>query len=135
MSDLLLDTHVFLWLMNGDQKLNKRNQERIEKIVNSGARICLSAISIWEIGMLVAKQRIVLSQPIDKWINQAIEISSIKIIELANEILLDSCSLPGQFHGDSADRMIVATSRIKHMPLITQDEKILSYIENGFCLK
>jgi PIN domain nuclease of toxin-antitoxin system len=135
MSDLLLDTHIFLWLMNGDQKLNKKNQERIEKAVNSGAEICLSAISIWEIGMLVAKQRIMLSQSVDKWIDQAIEISSVKIIELSNEILLDSCSLLGQFHGDPADRMIVATSRMKRIPLITQDEKILSHIENGFCLK
>ncbi|MDR1234145.1 MAG: type II toxin-antitoxin system VapC family toxin [Holosporales bacterium] len=135
MSDLLLDTHILLWLMNGDQKLTKGNQERIEETVNSGARICLSAISIWEIGMLVSKGRITLSQPVNKWIEQAIEVSSTKIIELSREILLDSCSLSGQFHGDPADRMIVATSRITHIPLITQDEKILPYIEAGFCLK
>jgi PIN domain nuclease of toxin-antitoxin system len=133
MTDILLDTHVFLWLMNGDSKLNSKNLERIETTVNSGARISLSAISIWEIGMLAAKERITLTQPIDKWVNQAMEVSSACIVELSVDILLDSCFLPGQFHGDPADRMIVATSRIKRLPLITQDEKIVAYIEKGFC--
>ncbi len=135
MSDILLDTHIFLWLMNGDLKLSKKSIERIEVSVNSESRICVSAISVWEIAMLEKKGRITLSQPINKWIEHAIELSSVRIIELSTNILLDSCHLPGEFQSDSADRMIVATSRVHNIPLITQDEKILNYINKGFCPK
>ncbi|MDR0677514.1 MAG: type II toxin-antitoxin system VapC family toxin [Holosporaceae bacterium] len=134
MTDILLDTHIFLWLMNGDSKLNTKNLEKIETTINSGFRVSLSAISVWEIGMLVAEERTTLTQPVDKWLNQAIKISSASIVEPSIDILLDSCSLPGQFHGDPADRMIVATSRIRRLPLVTQDEKIIAYIKSGFCL-
>lgn len=135
MSDILLDTHIFLWLMNGDLKLSKKNIERIESSINSESRICISGISVWEIAMLEKKGRITFSQPINKWIEHAIELSSVKIIELSTDILLDSCHLPGEFQSDPADRMIVATSRVHNIPLITQDEKILNYINEGFCPK
>ncbi|GHU10997.1 twitching motility protein PilT [Alphaproteobacteria bacterium] len=127
MTDILLDTHIFLWLMNGDSKLAQENLSKIDSVINSEGRICLSAISIWEIAMLEAKRRIALTQPIRKWVEQAIEIAFVKVMELSTEILLDSCHLPGEFHSDPADRMIVATSRVKNIPLITQDEKILNY--------
>jgi PIN domain nuclease of toxin-antitoxin system len=83
----------------------------------------------------VEKERITLTQPIDKWLQQAIEVSSVNIIDLSIDILLDSCFLAGEFHGDPADRMIVATSRIKRLPLVTQDEKIIAYAQKGFCLR
>lgn len=66
MSDILLDTHIFLWLMNGDLKLSKKNIERIESSINSESRICISGISVWEIAMLEKKGRITFSQPINK---------------------------------------------------------------------
>lgn len=135
MSDILLDTHIFLSLMNGDLKLSKKNIERIESNINSESRICISGISVWEIAMLEKKGRITFSQPINKWIEHAIELSSVKTIELSTDILLDSCYLPGEFQSDPADRMIVATSRVHNIPLITQDEKILNYINEGFCPK
>jgi PIN domain nuclease of toxin-antitoxin system len=135
MTDALLDTHIFLWLLNGDSKLNKENRERIEDIANSGGRICISAISVWETAMLEKKGRITLAQPVAKWLEQAVKLSHVKVMELTTEILLDSCNLPGNFQSDPADRMTVATSRIHNIPLITQHEKILDYIKKGFCPK
>jgi PIN domain nuclease of toxin-antitoxin system len=133
MTDLILDTHIFLWLMGGDPKLNRKNLERIETASNAGFRLCISAISIWEIGILGSKKRITFAQPVERWIRQAIQISSTKIIDLSMDILLDSCNLPEEFHGDPADRMIVATSRIMDIPLVTQDERIIAYINKGYC--
>ncbi|MDR2681582.1 MAG: type II toxin-antitoxin system VapC family toxin [Holosporaceae bacterium] len=135
MSDILLDTHIFLWLLAGDIKLSKKNTDLIDQCTNSGNRICLSAISIWEIAMLDYRRRIQLTQSVDKWLSTAVEISFVRILELSPEILIDSCRLPGDFHADPADRMIVSTSRINNIPLLTQDERILSYITQGFCPK
>jgi PIN domain nuclease of toxin-antitoxin system len=133
MSDVLLDTHIFLWLLTGDTRLGGENLGIIERRVASGGRICLSAISIWEMAMLESKGRIQLTQSLDRWISKALELSSANVVELSSEILIDSCRLPGDFHADPADRMIVSTSRINNVPLITQDDKILNYISKGFC--
>ncbi|GHU29110.1 hypothetical protein FACS1894152_7350 [Bacilli bacterium] len=113
--------------------MNKQNLDRIETTVNSMGEICLSAISIWEIAMLEKKKRIILAAPIGEWLEEAVDASSVNIIGLSPHILVDSCNLPGEFHSDPADRMIVSTSRINNIPLITQDEKILKYIDSGFC--
>jgi PIN domain nuclease of toxin-antitoxin system len=135
MSDFILDTHIFLWLLTGDTRLSEQNLGLIEHRVASGGRICLSTISIWEIAMLESKGRIQLTQPLDRWISTALELSSANVLELSREILIDSCRLPGDFHADPADRMIVSTSRISNIPLITQDDRILHYIAKCFCPK
>ena len=134
MTDLLLDTHIFIWLLTGDSNLKKENLSLIEDCINNGFRLCLSAISIWEIAMLEKKKRIVLSLPVTKWINKALDKSSAKVIDLSVDIVVDSCNLPGAFHSDPADRLIVATSRVCNIPLVTQDSKILDYISQGFAI-
>ena len=134
MTDLLLDTHIFIWLLTGNSSLKKENLSLIENCINSDFRLCLSAISIWEIAMLEKKKKILLSLPVTKWITEALNKSSAKIIDLSVDIIIDSCNLPGTFHADPADRLIVATSRICNIPLITQDSKILDYISQGFAI-
>lgn len=134
MTDLLLDTHIFIWLLTGDSNLKKENLSLIEDCINNGFMLCLSAISIWEIAMLEKKKRIVLSLPVTKWINKALDKSSAKVIDLSVDIVVDSCNLPGAFHSDPADRLIVATSRVCNIPLVTQDSKILDYISQGFAI-
>jgi PIN domain nuclease of toxin-antitoxin system len=132
MNDLLLDTHIFLWLLNGSPKMSEENRE---SSANSGGRICISAIFVWETAMLEQKSLIIPTQPVGKWLEQALKLSSAKTMELSAEILLDSCNLSGDFQSDPADRMIAATSRINNIPLITQDEQILSYIKRGVLSK
>ncbi len=134
MSDLLLDTHIFIWLLMGNSKLTKKNLSLIENCADNGFRLCLSAISIWEIAMLEKKKKILLSLPVTRWINEALNKSSAKIIDLSVDIIVDSCNLPGTFHSDPADRLIIATSRICNIPLITQDNKIIDYISQGFAI-
>lgn len=129
---LLLDTHIFIWLMNGNTTLSSNTQERIEMAVKAEGSIAISAISLWEISMLHSRKKIVLNQPCLNWIKNSLQAPGIHLAELTPEIVVDSCSLPNEFHGDPADRLIVSTARILGVPLITRDEKILSYSHQGF---
>jgi PIN domain nuclease of toxin-antitoxin system len=129
--DLLLDTHVFVWLMNGDETLSLETRALIK---NTCKQHCLlaSSISIWEIAMLQSKGKISLIHPLQQWIKKIGLLPYIKIIPLTAEIAIESCELPGEFHGDPADRMLVATARILNIPLMTRDKKIESYAQKGY---
>ncbi|MBI2707948.1 MAG: type II toxin-antitoxin system VapC family toxin [Proteobacteria bacterium] len=129
---LLLDTHIFIWLMNGDKSLSSDSQNQIEKVVAEEGGIGISAISLWEIGTLYSRNKILLNQPCLSWLTHSLQAPGIHLIELTPEIAVESCSLPNEFHGDPADRIIVATSRILDAPLLTRDQKILTYGKGGF---
>ncbi len=131
MNKILIDTHIFLWLMNGSNKIPSQALEKIESCIKNEGRIIVSAISIWEIGMLVNKGRITLKEPTLQWINTALNAPYVDLASLSPEIAVESCQLPIEFHGDPADRIIVATSRVLTIPLITADKNIQKYAKNG----
>ena len=124
-NNLLLDTHVLIWLMNGDDALSKKSQKIIENARKDG-NIFISAISVWEVGMLEQKQRIILNRPCLEWIKDALHYG-IRLSSLTPEIAIESCQLPGYSAGDPADRIIIATARIESLTLLTCDERILAY--------
>ena len=130
-SDLLLDTHAFIWLMNGDATLSSSTQDYIQTVCQNNL-LYLSAISIWEIAMLHNKEKLSFSQPLNYWIEKATSLPAIKVIPIDSTIALESCQLPGSFHGDPADRMIVATARLFNVPLMTRDQKILDYANRDY---
>jgi PIN domain nuclease of toxin-antitoxin system len=129
---LLLDTHVFLWLINGDKTLSSNTQHYIETTIEAEGSIAISAISLWEISTLYSRKKILLNQPCLNWIQHSLQAPGIYLMELTPEIVVDSCSLPNNFHGDPADRIITSTARILGVPLVTRDQKILSYGQQGF---
>ncbi|OJX14371.1 MAG: hypothetical protein BGO77_05860 [Caedibacter sp. 37-49] len=133
---LLLDTHVFLWLMNGENELSIKAKEILEQSLIDGS-VAISAISLWEISMLHARERILLNQPCLTWIKRSLEAPGITLYPLTPEVTVESTSLPGGFHGDPADRIIVATARVLGIPLITRDQKILDYGKDNYlhCIK
>lgn len=131
MNNILLDTHIFIWLMSGSDRLTQKAKKSIETCTENEGYIFVSAISIWEIGMLVQKRRLTLKEPILQWIQESLSAPYIQLATLSPEIAVESCQLPGEFHGDPADRMIVATSRVLNTPLLTMDDRILSYANNG----
>ena len=133
---LLLDTHAFLWVLNGEATLSQKARDRIDLALNNGS-IGISAISLWEIAMLERKGRIILNQPCLNWIEKALDAPGIILCPLTPEIAVQSAALPGEFHGDPADRLIVATSRILGIPLVTRDQKILDYAKFEYlqCIK
>jgi PIN domain nuclease of toxin-antitoxin system len=123
MKDLLLDTHVWIWL-----SLEKQESlsTRARKSVKQARHKWISAITPWELAKLVEKGRISFSIPLLTWIGRSLNEYGIYIAELSPEIAVESTQLPG-FQQDPADQIIVATSRILGMPLVTSDRRILEY--------
>ncbi len=123
--DLLLDTHVWIWL---SLEKNKSLSEKSKKAMNLSDHKWISAISCWELAKLVEKKRISFSIPSLAWIRRSLNEFNIRIADLSPEIAVESTVLRG-LNRDPADQIIVATSRILGMPLVTADKQILEYSE------
>ncbi len=122
---ILLDTHVWWWSLTEPENLSETAITSIKQAKTDERFI--SSISIWEFAMMAAKKRIELKISPAKWLSRAIDETGIMVAELSPGIAVDSCNLPGEFHKDSADRIIVATARVHNLTLLTKDQKILDY--------
>jgi PIN domain nuclease of toxin-antitoxin system len=123
---VLLDTHAWVWLLNGDPKLNPKAVKAIERSISEGA-VLLSAISPWEVAMLVSKGRLTLDRDVGEWVGTAVSIPGIRLEPISPEIAVASTRLPGNIHHDPADRLIAATARHFGVLLITDDQLLLDY--------
>ena len=92
----------------------------------------VSAISAWEVGMLEARGRLRFDVTCEEWVEQAFGLPGLSFIPLTPSICVRSSRLPGVFHGDPADRLIVATSRDLGAVLLTRDDPILQYAAQGY---
>lgn len=119
---MLLDTHVFIWLVNDDEKLSEKHV----KIIKEEQDKHLSVISCWEISLLLEKDRMKLKYSFDDWIQKALSAYNIKLINLDLDIILTYHKLVN-FHSDPADKLISATSICKNIPLFTFDKKLIEY--------
>lgn len=125
---IVLDTHAVLWWVNGDAKLSPNALEAIENEFRlDDGNILISAISAWEIALIVEKGRVTLSMGIDDWLDTVEEIDRVRIVPIDTATVVESTRLPGEFHKDPADRMIVALARHFNADLVTADEKINNY--------
>jgi PIN domain nuclease of toxin-antitoxin system len=124
-SVILLDTHVLVWFFQGDPRMGVNARERAEA-ARRAEGIGVSAISPWEIAMLVEKKRMSLGRPTGDWINKALAKDGINLVPLEPAIAVEAGGLAG-LHGDPADRIIIATARHHGAPLLTVDRAILAY--------
>lgn len=123
----VLDTQVWLWWLHDPGRLPAGARARIESAVSKGdAR--LSAISVWEVAVKTALGKLVLPMPMEAWFDQASRYPGIVIEALGPLDAIASTLLPGEFHRDPADRLIVALARRLGAPLVTSDEKIRDYV-------
>lgn len=121
---IVLDTHVWLfWINDSLEELSMKAQ----KVIQSEKTIGISVISCWEIAMLVAKKRIKMSMDVQSWIDQALKYPGIKLLDLTPEIAVLSTRLPGDFHGDPADRFIAAICMDQKSCLISKDQRIKTW--------
>lgn len=128
---LVLDTHVWLWAMTGDTTLTSGFRRAFEHSLKIEG-VLISPISIWEIGMLVEKKRIQLDRDTMEWIEQALDTPGIKLSPMTARIAIQSTRLPGNIHGDPADRLLIATAHEENAVLVTCDEKLLQYGQDKF---
>lgn len=128
---LLLDTHVWIWLMDGARhEVGRRALGAVEAAAARG-RVMVSAISVWEVAMLGAKGRVRFSMEVGEWVRRSLEAPGLRLAGLSPEIAVESARLPGTAHGDPADRILIATARVSGATLVTRDAKILEYAESG----
>jgi len=123
---IVLDTPTLVWWVSGDPMLSRKAKAAIEREL-AGGEIVISAISAWEIAMLVEREKLVLSMEASSWLATIATIEAVRFMPVDIEIATRSVDLPGEFHKDPADRMIVATARKLAAPLVTKDEKIRAY--------
>lgn len=121
---LLLDTHVLIWLDEGNPRIGKTALTLIDESLASG-QLGVATISFWEVAMLVEKQRLTMLTELDIWRADLLQAGLVEIpLQGATAIRAGQLAL---FHGDPADRMIVATAIENSATLMTADEKILSW--------
>lgn len=123
---IVLDTHVWLWWLHDPAKLSPAAVNLIEKELESGALV-LSSISVWEVAVKVQLGKLVIPMDISQWFELARSYPATVIEPLSPVDAIASTQLPGDFHKDPADRMIISLARRLAVPLITCDRKILDY--------
>jgi PIN domain nuclease of toxin-antitoxin system len=127
---LLLDTHVWIWLVRGEDRIPRDLRELIFVAAGAGSML-LSVMSIWELSLLDAKGRISLNLPCLAWVRTALERSGALMAPFTAEIAVESNQLPDRFHNDPIDCILVATARIEDLTLVTRDRAILDYAARG----
>ncbi|MXW68236.1 MAG: type II toxin-antitoxin system VapC family toxin [Gemmatimonadales bacterium] len=127
---ILLDTHVLVWLVEDDRRLGPGARSRIER-TRDAEGLGVSAITPWEIAMLVATGGLHLALEVGVWVDRALSLPAVALLPIEPAIAVDSVRLPGEFHADPADRLIVATARHWPATLLTGDQAILRYAAGG----
>ncbi|MGH7737944.1 MAG: type II toxin-antitoxin system VapC family toxin [Candidatus Tyrphobacter sp.] len=127
---ILLDTCAAVWMASAQPTFLKRAQSAIVGAAAKG-ELFISSISAWEIATLARRDRLVLRVSPTAFVNQLFAHPSIAEVPVDKEIALLAGSLPGEFHGDPADRLIVATAISHGMQLMTRDRRILAYAKQS----
>jgi PIN domain nuclease of toxin-antitoxin system len=119
----LFDTHTWIWAFSDSFRLSRAARNALA----ASPAAFIASISYWEIAMLEAKGRIQLPVPLIEWFRLASPYNLIRVLPLSPEIAIESTRLPGTFHSDPADRIIVATARVHGLTIITADAKVRNY--------
>ena len=122
---IVVDTHIWVWWVHGDASLPASARALLDASEQTG--IGVSAISCWEVAKVVEQNRLTLPCAVFDWLQQALAYPGVRLIELSPRICVESTQLPGAFHRDPADQIIVATARVLDAPLATMDGRIQSY--------
>ncbi len=121
---ILLDTHVLVWLDEGSNRLSKATIAMIDRALLED-RLGVSAMTFWEVAMLLNKNRLEMSLPVSVWRKNLLA-SGLKEIPVTGAIGVQAANLE-DFHGDPADRIITATALLHSALLITADSRILAW--------
>ena len=126
---LLLDTHIVLWLDSGDVRLRESTRALIDHCWRNGGAIFMSAVTAWEIALLVDCGRIDLDCPVEAWVERFLGRPGVEAAPLGHQAACRSYRLHHLEHRDPADRLLVATAIELSCPLVTYDERIRRFGE------
>ena len=121
---VLLDTHVLVWLLEGDRHLGQEARRLADMAVREDT-LLVSGMSFWEVAMLVQRHRLVLVQPVANWRHNVLELG-IAEIPVSGDIGILATELE-DFPLDPADRIIAATAMVHGARLITADASVLGW--------
>lgn len=128
---LLLDTHVWIWLM---EAVPGRIGRSTLALINRGATrhgLRVSAMSAWEVAMLESRGRVSLTLDCRAWVRRALDAPGLQLQALTPDIAIESTRLPGDPGSDPVDRILIATARLTGSTLVTRDERMLDYAASG----
>jgi PIN domain nuclease of toxin-antitoxin system len=117
---IVADTHAWIWWLSDPQRLSARARASLEE----ADRIGVSAISLWEVSMLVASGRIEVDPGVGTWLRRALAADKIELLPLSVEVSVEGAALLQEMGGDPADWLIVATARQEKARLVTKDARI-----------
>jgi PIN domain nuclease of toxin-antitoxin system len=130
MRPILLDTCAVIWIASRS-KLSPSAIELLDAATKEGAPTYVSPISAWEVGLLVARDRLQLLITPLRWFEQLLELPNMRLAEMSPGLLIDSSFLPGNPPRDPADRILAATAREYGATLFTRDRQLIEYGEEG----
>jgi len=119
---LLLDTHVWIWLMLEPDRLRKATYDLLG---DPGTVLHLSPISVWEAVLLVEQGRLAVDGPARRWVEAALHATPHRDAPLTNAVALLSREIAVS-HNDPADRFLAATAAVFDLTLVTADEQLLT---------
>lgn len=122
---ILLDTHVWIWWVLDDRQLKASQKKKLKNAESEGLGV--SIFSCWEVGKLVELGRLKLPLGLREWLDRALGYPGVELMDLTVDIVVEATQLPGDFHRDPADQILVATARRLEIPLATADSRILEY--------
>jgi PIN domain nuclease of toxin-antitoxin system len=114
---------MWIWWLTAPSPLKAKERASLDEAAESG-HLCLSAISMWEAQLLHSKARFELPLPFADWLERATDPRMLAVLPLDRDVVIALADLPTSFHGDPADRLIVATARAHDLRLATRDRAI-----------
>jgi PIN domain nuclease of toxin-antitoxin system len=122
---IVLDTHVWVWWVNGDA-LPARVRRHIAEAIKERA-LYVSSISAWEVAQLAQRGRLQLTMEVTEWIAKSEALPFLHFVPVNNPIAVRAVHLPEPLHRDPADRIILATALTLGFPLATRDRRLRRY--------
>ena len=124
MNPILLDTHAAIWSVDGTIT------KSAAKLIDAAARrseLLLSPVTAWELGILVGKRRITLASSLHDYVRTLFDRAGVVVATMTPAIAVAATTLPGDFHQDPIDRILIATAAAYGAQLVTRDKAIHAY--------
>jgi PIN domain nuclease of toxin-antitoxin system len=119
---IVLDTHAWIWWAGDPRRLGKRGRAALK----AADRVGVPAICCFEVAAAIARGRLTVDRAPLEWLEQALALPRVELLPLTPAIAVRAAHL-GAFHGDPADRLIVATAIEHSGTLVSRDRRIRAY--------